>query len=113
MHSNSIHSTNTPQVCNMNNPVQAEGAARGRKSTRTLYNPAGVEHQHFTMVAYLAARCFIRMLFLPRAAFAVGELARGYYLFNAFGVFRALLLCRFFYNLRPKYLHNTHLTFRI
>ena len=28
----------------MNNPVQAEGAARGRKSTRTLYNPVGVEH---------------------------------------------------------------------
>ncbi|MCL2435274.1 MAG: hypothetical protein FWD09_03925 [Lentimicrobiaceae bacterium] len=74
----------------MNNPVQAEGAARGRKSTRTLYNPAGVEHQHFTMVAYLTARCFIRMSFLPRAAFAIGELARGYYLFTELNMFLGL-----------------------
>ena len=34
----------TPQAFNMNNPVQAAGAARGRKSRRQYRNSVGVQH---------------------------------------------------------------------
>jgi len=36
----------TPEVFNVDNPVQAEGAARGRRWHTAFHNPVGVEFSY-------------------------------------------------------------------
>jgi len=55
----------------MDNPVQAEGAARGKENTLHLHNPVGVEHQ---IVAHLRRADLGWRIYTPNCA----TLVRGY-----------------------------------
>jgi len=58
-------------VKNLDNPVQAEGAARGKENTPHLHNPVGVEHQ---IVAHLRRADLVWRIHTPNCA----TLVRGY-----------------------------------
>jgi len=83
----------TPQALNMNNPMQAAGAARGRENRRQnppsnprqrgIWNSVGVQ----PLPASCCAPTEHRVSALHRLTPSCGyRLARGYYLFHAYGV---------------------------
>jgi hypothetical protein len=78
----SFSAEETPKVFNVNNPVQAEGAARGRDvACRVSTNPAGVELRAIASCAPTEHRDKALHRHTPSCA----ALARGYYLFASYG----------------------------
>jgi len=73
--------TKTPEVFNVDNPVQAEGAARGREWRTAPYNPVGVEHPFIPSCAPTEHRDRALHRFTPSCAL----LARGYHWFASYG----------------------------
>jgi len=78
----------TPEVFNVDNPVQAGGAARGRKWHTAPRNPAGVEHFSYHSCAPTEHRDRALHRHTPRCA----PLARGYHWFASYGGSWRLLL---------------------
>jgi len=75
-------STITPKALNMNNPVQGEAAARGRKNRRQHLNSVGVQHLSISCCAPTEHR-FSTLHHSPRAAVSP---CTGLFTFHAFGV---------------------------
>ena len=77
-----LTNSKTPEVFNVDNPVQAEGAARGREWRTIPYNPAGVELSTTSSCAPTEHRrdaaCHVST---PSCA----TLARGYHRFASYG----------------------------
>jgi len=73
----------TPKALNVNNPVQAAGAARGRENRRQYRNSVGVQHLPASGCAPTEHRVSTLHHFAPSCGY---RLARGYYLYHAFGV---------------------------
>jgi len=83
----------TPKALNMNNPVQVGGAARGRENRRQnpppnprqrgIGNSVGVQHLPASCCAPTEHRVSTLHRFTPSCGY---RLARGYYLYHAFGV---------------------------
>ena len=65
----------TPQALNMNNPVQAAGAARGRENRRQYLNSVGVQHLSASCCAPTEHRASTLLRFTPSCGY---RLARGY-----------------------------------
>jgi hypothetical protein len=78
----SFSAEKTPEVFNVDNPVQAEGAARGRDTAcHVSTNPGGVELR----TAASCAPTEHRDRALHRHTPSCASLARGYYLFASYG----------------------------
>jgi len=71
----------TPEVFNVDNPVQAEGAARGREWHVASRNPVGVEHPASLCCAPTEHRDRV----LHRHTPSYASLARGYHWFASYG----------------------------
>ena len=65
----------TPKALNVNNPVQAVGAARGMESRRQHQNSVGVQHLPATCCAPTEHRVSALRRFTPSCGY---RLARGY-----------------------------------
>jgi hypothetical protein len=76
-----LFGSKTPKVLNVNNPVQAEGAARGRESRPAPHNPVGVELRNTVCCAPTAHSVSELYHYSPSCA----TLARGYQKFASYG----------------------------
>ena len=66
-----FYSAKTPQVFNMNNPVQAEGAARGKECSRSHRNSVGVQPFSALCCAPTEHRVGALCRFTPSCAFGL------------------------------------------
>jgi len=78
-----LTNSKTPEVFNVDNPVQAEGAARGREWRTIPYNPAGVELSTTSSCAPTEHR---RDVVCRVSTPSCASLARGYHWFASYGV---------------------------
>ena len=73
----------TPKALNVDNPVQAVGAARGRESRRKHQNSVGVQPLFTPCCAPTEHKVRALHRLTPSCGY---RLARGYYLCHAYGV---------------------------